>query len=209
VPLLVDGETRIFDSTIILEYLEDKWPTPALLPKSPTERARVRMIEDVADTHYEAINWGLGELAWFRRAEGELAERLKARAAEQTRGLVLWLERQLGQAAWFNGEDFGWGDLAVVPPVGNTVAFGLGAALSPSISAWFERARSRHSVAETLEEARAFVLSPRAATQARASGVFRRQYRDHRLEWMIKSGGLEVVQKGLEADDIRFTADFG
>ena len=45
VPALIDGETMVFDSTIILEYIEDKWPTPALLPKSPAERARVRMIE--------------------------------------------------------------------------------------------------------------------------------------------------------------------
>jgi glutathione S-transferase len=206
VPLLIDGETRIFDSTIMLEYLEDKWPTPALLPKSPADRARVRMIEDVADTHYEAINWGMGELSWFRRAEGELADKLRARAAEQTRGLSQWMERQLGEAEWFNGESFGWGDLAVVPPVGNSYAFGLGQALGARISAWFERARSRKSVAQTLDEARDFVRNPQRA--APAPGVFKRQYRDHRLEWMIKSGGLEVVLKGLEADNLRFTADF-
>ncbi|MEI9931135.1 MAG: glutathione S-transferase N-terminal domain-containing protein [Rhizomicrobium sp.] len=29
VPSLIDGEVAIFDSTIILEYIEDKWPTPA------------------------------------------------------------------------------------------------------------------------------------------------------------------------------------
>ena len=45
VPALIDGETMIFDSTIILEYIEDKWPTPALLPKSPADRADARTIE--------------------------------------------------------------------------------------------------------------------------------------------------------------------
>ena len=40
-------------------------------------------------------------------------------------------------------------------------------------------------------------------------GLFKREYRDHRLEWMIKSGGVEVVLKGLERDNIRFTPDFG
>jgi glutathione S-transferase/RNA polymerase-associated protein len=39
-------------------------------------------------------------------------------------------------------------------------------------------------------------------------GLFKREYRDHRLEWMIKSGGLEVVLKGLEAGNIRFTETF-
>ena len=33
VPSLIDGEVSIFDSTIIVEYIEDKWPEPALLPE--------------------------------------------------------------------------------------------------------------------------------------------------------------------------------
>src|SRR6202000_2839300 len=40
VPVLIDGEARVFDSTIILEYLEDAYPTPAMLPASAAERAR-------------------------------------------------------------------------------------------------------------------------------------------------------------------------
>jgi glutathione S-transferase/RNA polymerase-associated protein len=39
-------------------------------------------------------------------------------------------------------------------------------------------------------------------------GLFKREYRDHRLEWMIKAGGIEVVVKGLERDNIRFGPDF-
>ena len=97
VPALIDGEVRIFDSTIILEYIEDKWPTPALLPTSPAERARVRMLEEVMDTHYEAINWGLGEIRAFKRAEGALAQQIEARAAAQTQGYYTWLERELGE----------------------------------------------------------------------------------------------------------------
>ena len=40
-------------------------------------------------------------------------------------------------------------------------------------------------------------------------GLFKREYRDHRLEWMIKSGGIDVVLKGLEKGNIRFSPDFG
>ena len=36
-------------------------------------------------------------------------------------------------------------------------------------------------------------------------GVFKRQFRDHRLEWIIKSGGIQVVLDGLARDNIRFT----
>jgi len=39
-------------------------------------------------------------------------------------------------------------------------------------------------------------------------GLFKREYRDHRLEWMIVAGGIEVVTKGLERDNIRFGPEF-
>ncbi len=58
VPALLDGDAAIFDSTVILEYIEDKWPKPALLPASPIDRARVRMLEDVMDTHFEGDHVG-------------------------------------------------------------------------------------------------------------------------------------------------------
>src|SRR5215471_20166773 len=100
VPALIDGESRIFDSTIILEYLEDKFPSPPLLPRDPAARARARMIEDVCDTSYEAINWGLGEIRWFKRAEGAAAEKMRDVAARQTAELQAWLGARLGDAQW-------------------------------------------------------------------------------------------------------------
>src|SRR5262249_40092020 len=70
VPSLIDGDFTVFDSTVILEYIEDRWPDPPLLPVSARERARVRMIEDQCDTYVEAINWGLAEIRVFGRAKG-------------------------------------------------------------------------------------------------------------------------------------------
>jgi glutathione S-transferase len=67
VPALVDGDVSIFDSTVILEYVEERWPAPPLLPRTPAERARARMVEDVCDTHYDAVNWGMMELLVFKR----------------------------------------------------------------------------------------------------------------------------------------------
>ena len=64
-PARIDGETAVVDSTVILEYYEDAYPSPPLLPATPVERARVRMLEEVMDTHFEPIAWGLFELRWF------------------------------------------------------------------------------------------------------------------------------------------------
>jgi glutathione S-transferase/RNA polymerase-associated protein len=208
VPALIDGETRIFDSTIILEYIEDKWPTPALLPASPAERARVRMLEEVMDTHFEPINWGMGELNWFRRAEGALADTLRAKAADQTRGYFAWLERELGGREWFNGEAFGWGDLSVVPYVNGSVGVGHPPAEGSRLAAWLVRVNARPSVARTTQESRQINIGDTNLAALVEQGLFKREYRDHRLEWMIKSGGVEVVLKGLERGNIRFGPDF-
>ena len=44
VPLLKDGDALVHQSMAIIEYLDETHPTPALLPKAPLERARVRAI---------------------------------------------------------------------------------------------------------------------------------------------------------------------
>ena len=49
VPVLVDGDLVLFDSTVILEYLEDAYPDPSLYPATPAARARCRLLELFAD----------------------------------------------------------------------------------------------------------------------------------------------------------------
>jgi glutathione S-transferase len=212
VPALVDGDVRIFDSTIILEYLDDAYPEPAMRPAGAAERARVRMLEEVMDTHFEAINWGLSEIRWFRRAEGAQAEKLFAAAKSQTEGFFAWLEKQLGDREWFNGASFGWGDLSVVPYLNGSVGQGYPPADGSKLAAWLARANARPSVAACVADIAA--LNADGATMPNVAelvekGLFKREYRDHRLEWMIKSGGIDVVLKGLERDNIRFAPAFG
>src|SRR5687768_6248105 len=49
VPVLIDGEVEIFDSTQIFEYLEDRVPDPPLWPRGVAERARARQLEHMSD----------------------------------------------------------------------------------------------------------------------------------------------------------------
>jgi len=49
VPVLVDGDLTLYDSTVILEYLEDAYPEPALYPTSAAARGRCRLLELEAD----------------------------------------------------------------------------------------------------------------------------------------------------------------
>ena len=209
VPVLVDGDLRIFDSTIILEYLEDKYPEPPLLPRDPAERARIRMLEDVMDTQYEAINWGLLEIDGFKRASGALREQMLARAAQQTAALQAWLERELAGREWFNGPRFGWGDAAVVPHLNTSASRGNAPKPGSRLADWLMRANARPSVAACVEAVRAVLKAMPDLGQLVASGRFKRQYRDHRLEWMLRSGGLPIVLEGIEKRTIRFGNEFG
>jgi len=49
VPVLADGDLTLYDSTAIIEYLEDAYPDPALFPREPAARARCRLLELEAD----------------------------------------------------------------------------------------------------------------------------------------------------------------
>ena len=49
VPVLIDGNVEIFDSTQIFEYLEDRWPEPPLWPRSAAARAEARKLELYSD----------------------------------------------------------------------------------------------------------------------------------------------------------------
>ena len=49
VPVLVDGDVVVCDSTLIFEYLEDRYPEPRLLPAGVAQRARCRQQEWAAD----------------------------------------------------------------------------------------------------------------------------------------------------------------
>ncbi|KQP12265.1 glutathione S-transferase family protein [Pseudorhodoferax sp. Leaf267] len=50
VPVLLHGDLAIVDSTVICEYLEDKWPAPAIWPAGAALRARARTLEEYADS---------------------------------------------------------------------------------------------------------------------------------------------------------------
>jgi glutathione S-transferase len=58
VPVFIDDKVSVSDSTVICEYLEERFPSPALLPSDPAERAQARWIEEFADTRLgDVVIW--------------------------------------------------------------------------------------------------------------------------------------------------------
>ena len=50
IPVLIDGDTTVVDSSVIAAFLEDKYPEPSILQGSPESRAKARWLEEFADT---------------------------------------------------------------------------------------------------------------------------------------------------------------
>jgi glutathione S-transferase/RNA polymerase-associated protein len=205
IPALIDGDVKVFDSTIILEYLEEKWPSPPLLPQGPAQRARVRMIEDVMDGLYEPNNWGVMEVTRFKRASGALADRLVGYAKSNIDRLQHWLDGQFGGKPWFNGDAFGWGDIACAPYINRSAANGYTPPAGSQLAAWLARVNERPSVGKVIGQMREVLASLPDFAALLSQGKIKRQYRDHRLEWMIAGGGLSVVEEGIEKGTVRFS----
>ena len=56
VPALVDGDLTLIQSPAIIEWLEERYPTPPLLPANPDDRARVRALAAIVGCDIHPIN---------------------------------------------------------------------------------------------------------------------------------------------------------
>lgn len=213
VPCLVDGDFRCFDSTIIVDYIDEKWPDAPMLPSAPRDRARARMVEEVCDTTLDAINWGLMEIRFFKRAEGEPARQMMEKSREQLAAVWDWLESELAEHPWLSGERFGRADASLIVHVVASGLFGFTLLdRHPRLRAWSARClevesvkRDQADLATYMGSDAARALRPGRAGPAEASPRrLKRQYRDHRLEWMFKTGGRDIVLRGLEEETIHF-----
>ena len=94
-----------------------------------------------------------------------------------------------------------------MPYLNGARANGIGPSEGSPLGQWLVRANARSSVAKAAKAAAAVATSMSDVHRAIESGLFKREYRDHRLEWMIRSGGLDVVLEGMKKDNIRFSAE--
>jgi glutathione S-transferase len=146
VPVLVDGALAVYDSTIILEYLEDSHPLPPLYPKDPADRARCRQAEAAADEIYFPHVWTLIRNVYY---EPDEAKR-DAAAVATARAAIAATHRELDSL--LAGREYLCGDFTVADiAYFATTLFGanLGAAPDGSLArlnAWLARMGARPSV---------------------------------------------------------------
>ena len=116
IPVLVDDDLTLCDSTVICAYLEDAFPDPPLLPREPKDRARARWLEEFADTRLgDVFIWGLFYQRVVRPAvwgEPGDEERIARTLAEDAPAALDYLERELPASGYLFG-DFGLADIAI------------------------------------------------------------------------------------------------
>ena len=93
VPALVDSDFSLYDSTVICEYLEDRHPEPRLYPLDPRQRAKCRLLEDVADTQLDAATYAVAVVELGR---GERHTAMHQAAGRDLERLYTMLEVSLG-----------------------------------------------------------------------------------------------------------------
>ena len=116
IPVLIDEGLVLTDSTVIAEYLEERFPEPALMPRDPKERARARWLEEFADSRLgDVFIWGLfypkmvhprvwGEPGDQQRIDNSLSTEIPA--------ALDYLEEQLPANGYLFGE-IGLADIAI------------------------------------------------------------------------------------------------
>jgi glutathione S-transferase len=155
VPVLVDGDLTIFDSTLIFEYLEDAYPDPALYPRDAKAKARCRQAELMADEVLvpqvvKLMHRSVPRLKDPQRLEALEAEARTAEAA--ITALYARFDVELADREYFCGA-FTVADIAMVMAV--LFARRLGAPPVEehgNLARWFARMRERPAVAATLDE---------------------------------------------------------
>jgi glutathione S-transferase len=149
VPVLVDGELVVYDSTLIFEYLEDRHPDPPLYPKDVAGRARCRQLEAAADEILFPFVFEMITQVFYGPAGGRDEERI-TRARAGIADHYDALERKLGPRPHLCG-DFSVADIGYFMTV--TFAGNFGAGLDDRHEAlrdWYARVGARPSVAKEM-----------------------------------------------------------
>jgi glutathione S-transferase len=145
VPVLVDDDVVVYDSTIINEYLEDEYPSSRLMPEDSQGRAQVRWFEDYCDNEFVPYTTQL--LVQLRKPDAERDVAQVEQIRERLRRGLYLLRDRLESSEYLVGKDFSLADAAWAPRM--LVLGRLGFEFEPalaSVQAWVDRIRSRPSV---------------------------------------------------------------
>ncbi|MGH6780560.1 MAG: glutathione S-transferase family protein [Sphingomonadaceae bacterium] len=152
IPVLVDGDVVLCDSSVICAYLDEAYPGYPLLPLNIRDRARARWLEEFADTRLgDVFIWGL----FYQRVvhpavwgEPGDAARVERTLAEDAPSALDYLEEQLPVEGFLFG-DIGLADIAIAVFFRNAAyaGFTVDAGRWPRAASFLNRALNHEALA--------------------------------------------------------------
>lgn len=175
VPTLVHDGRVVTESSVILYYLDEAFPTPPLMPREPLERMKVRMVNKLIDEYVHnacvILTFGTAFRPWFAGLSAEQIDQRLAKSplkkrSEYKRDVALHgLESKFAQEAfesygkllklideagggWLAGGAFSLADAAAVPYVLRLDLLKMAKLWDgrPGVAAWYKRVLARPSV---------------------------------------------------------------
>lgn len=144
VPVIIDGDTVLYESCVINEYLDEKYPQPPLMPKDQAKRAKIRILIDYGLNHldpsYQKIRLEL------MKEEKEKNQEAIESAKKELKNLLQRLDREMGNQPYLAG-DFSLLDAALIPRFLRMEGFRVLPDPSlPNLGKWLQRMKERPSV---------------------------------------------------------------
>lgn len=153
IPVLLDGDLALADSSVICEYLEEKHPAPALYPRELESRARARWFEEYADSRMgDVFIWQY----WYplvvnRFVFGVAPDKaaIEKTVATEIPEVLEYLERELPASGYLFGADPGIPDLTIAAVFRNLelARYRIDEARFPKTAAFLARASARDELA--------------------------------------------------------------
>jgi len=144
VPTLVDRDLTLYDSRVIVEYLDERFPHPPLMPVDPVTRAQFRLALFRIEKDWYSI---------AEEAEANGDGKLATRPRKLLRESILQSTEIFGARPYFLSEDFSLVDCTIAPLLWRLPVYGidLGADAEP-IEAYMNRVFARRSFQQSLTE---------------------------------------------------------
>jgi glutathione S-transferase len=111
--LVMEGGEAVFDSRVIVEYLDTLSPVGKLIPPLGRERIEVRTWEALADGLLDAAILARLEQTWTGRSEGQRSQAWVDRQMAKVHASLLAMSQGLGEQPWCAGGHFTLADIAV------------------------------------------------------------------------------------------------
>jgi glutathione S-transferase len=168
IPVFIDDQVSLCDSTVICEYLEERYPVPSVLPGDAAARARARWLEEFSDTwladvfiwriFYEAVTAPFV----FQRPRDK--QKIAQVVADEVPQVMDYLET-VAPADGFLGREVSIADLAIAIPFANLrwARVEPDKARWPKAMSWVARTHALPALAKLTGWAEAAMQAPPAA----------------------------------------------